>query len=160
MDLALLRISSSTLCEVRWGGAGQQTPCFCIGREVLAAVLDREPHLAMDRPGLLVFADKGFASKEFEADLAFRGAELLRPSFKREKKCKGENLLKSVRQLPEPQNFSDLLGLTAPEVCVAGSSVSEGGRRRVPLGPCRDLAADRFIKIPQRCLSHDLILAD
>ncbi|MBT2402081.1 MULTISPECIES: hypothetical protein [unclassified Streptomyces] len=96
-------------------------------------MLDREPHLAMDRPGLLVFADKGFASKEFEADLAFRGAELRRPSFKREKKCKGENLLKSVRQLPEPQNFR------APEVCVAGSSVLEGGRRRVPLGPCRDL---------------------
>ncbi|WP_307070858.1 hypothetical protein [Streptomyces sp. B3I8] len=29
---------------------------------------------------------EGFASREFENDLAMRGIELLRPSFKREKK--------------------------------------------------------------------------
>ncbi|GAB2922328.1 hypothetical protein [Streptomyces heilongjiangensis] len=51
-----------------------------------------------------MIADKGFASKEFEADLAFRGVELPRPSFKREKKRKGESLLKSVRQLIESVN--------------------------------------------------------
>lgn len=70
-------------------------------REVLTAILDREPAAVTDRPGLLLIADKGFASKEFEADLALRGAELLRPSFKREKRRKGESLLKSVRQLIE-----------------------------------------------------------
>ena len=42
-------------------------------REVLAAMLDREPHLVADRPGLLLIADKGFASKEFETDLALPG---------------------------------------------------------------------------------------
>ncbi|MFF7214931.1 transposase, partial [Streptomyces sp. NPDC008238] len=73
-------------------------------REVLAAMLDREPHLATDRPGLLLIADKGFASKEFEADLATRGVTLLRPSFKREKTRPGEPLLKSVRQLIESVN--------------------------------------------------------
>ncbi|MDX3715744.1 MULTISPECIES: IS982 family transposase [Streptomyces] len=73
-------------------------------REVLSAMLDREPHLATDRPGLLVIADKGYTSMEFEADLAFRGAELLRPSFKREKKRRGESLLKSVRHLIESVN--------------------------------------------------------
>ncbi|MER5853103.1 hypothetical protein ABT126_40685 [Streptomyces sp. NPDC002012] len=73
-------------------------------REVLSAMLNREPHPATDRPSLLVIADKGFASKEFEADLAFRGAELLRPSFKREKKRRGQSLLKSVRQLLESVN--------------------------------------------------------
>ncbi|MFI2207264.1 transposase [Streptomyces sp. NPDC020192] len=73
-------------------------------REVLASMLDCEPHLATDRPGLLVIADKGFASKEFENDLAMGGAELLRPSFKREKRRKGECLLKSVRQLIESVN--------------------------------------------------------
>ncbi|MBT2407896.1 IS982 family transposase [Streptomyces sp. ISL-21] len=73
-------------------------------REVLTAMLDREPDVARDRPGLLMISDKGFASKEFEADLALRGAELLRPSFKREKKRKGESLLKSVRQLIESVN--------------------------------------------------------
>ncbi|MCT9114370.1 IS982 family transposase, partial [Streptomyces mirabilis] len=73
-------------------------------REVLTAMLDREPETVTDRPGLLLIADKGFASKEFEAGLALRGAELLRPSFKREKPRKGESLLKSVRQLIESVN--------------------------------------------------------
>ncbi|KWW97869.1 transposase [Carbonactinospora thermoautotrophica] len=73
-------------------------------REVLTAMLDREPHLARDRPGLLLIADKGFASAEFEADLAARGITLLRPSFKREKRRPGEPLLKSVRQLIESVN--------------------------------------------------------
>ena len=73
-------------------------------REVLTAMLDREPDTVTDRPGLLVITDKGFASKEFETDLAMRGAELLRPSFKREKRRKGESLLKSVRQLIESVN--------------------------------------------------------
>ncbi|MEE1766800.1 transposase [Streptomyces sp. JV185] len=73
-------------------------------REVLTAMLDREPEAVTDRPGLLLIADKGFASKEFEADLALRGAELLRPAFKREKHRKGESLLKSVRQLIESVN--------------------------------------------------------
>jgi hypothetical protein len=72
-------------------------------REVLQAMLDIEAGLIADRPGLLI-SDKGFASKEFENDLAMRGIELLRPSFKREKKRKGEGLLKSVRQLIESVN--------------------------------------------------------
>lgn len=72
--------------------------------EVLTAMLDREPDAVTGRPGLLFIADKGFASKEFEADLALRGATLLRPSFKREKRRKGESLLKSVRQLIESVN--------------------------------------------------------
>ncbi|UOB15400.1 hypothetical protein MQE23_43070 [Streptomyces sp. HP-A2021] len=68
-------------------------------RELLASMLYREPRLATDRPGLLVIAGKGFASTEFENDLVRRGAELLRPSFKGEKRRKGESLLKSVWQL-------------------------------------------------------------
>ncbi len=39
-------------------------------REVLAAMFDREPHLAADRSGLLLICDKGFASAEFEAGLS------------------------------------------------------------------------------------------
>ncbi|MFE9255206.1 transposase, partial [Streptomyces sp. NPDC006879] len=73
-------------------------------REVLTAMLDREPDTVTDRPGLLLITDKGFASKEFETVLALRGTELLRPSFKREKRRKGESLLKSVRQLIESVN--------------------------------------------------------
>jgi hypothetical protein len=73
-------------------------------REVLAAMLDREPDLATTRPGLVMITDKGFASRQFEADLAGRGVSLLRPSFKREKARTGESLLKSVRQLIESVN--------------------------------------------------------
>lgn len=39
-------------------------------REVLRAMLDREPETVTDRPGLLLIADKGFASTEFEAALS------------------------------------------------------------------------------------------
>ena len=75
-------------------------------REVLQAMLDVDEDLVADRPGLLIIADKGFASKEFENDLVMRGVELLWPSFEREKKGKGkgEGLLKSVRQLIESVN--------------------------------------------------------
>jgi hypothetical protein len=73
-------------------------------REVLAAMLERDRHLTTDRPGLLLIADKGFASQQFEADLADRGITLLRPSFKRERPRAGESLLKSVRQLIESIN--------------------------------------------------------
>jgi hypothetical protein len=73
-------------------------------REVLTALFDRDPQLATGRPGLLLIADKGFASRQFEADLAARGITLLRPSFKREKPRTGEPLLKSVRQLIESVN--------------------------------------------------------
>jgi hypothetical protein len=70
----------------------------------LAAMLDQEPHLAADRPQLLIIADKGFASKQFEAWLADRGIELLRPSHTKEQTRPGEPLLKSVRQLIESVN--------------------------------------------------------
>uniref|UniRef100_UPI003850864C aldehyde dehydrogenase family protein n=1 Tax=Streptomyces malaysiensis TaxID=92644 RepID=UPI003850864C len=87
------------------GNAGRVSKIVLLDeREVLTAMLDREPDAVTDRPGLLLIADKGFASKEFEADLALRGAELLRPSFKREKRRKGESLLESVRQLIESVN--------------------------------------------------------
>lgn len=73
-------------------------------REVLQAMLDVEEDLIAGRASLLLIANKGFASKEFENDLARRGIELLRPSFRRERKRKGEPLLKSVRQLIESVN--------------------------------------------------------
>lgn len=38
-------------------------------------MLERERHLATDRPGLLVSADESFASKEFENDLAMHGTD-------------------------------------------------------------------------------------
>jgi Transposase DDE domain len=73
-------------------------------REVLAAMLDVEPPLAAARPGLALITDKGFAGRETEADLGWRGITLLRPSRKDEAARHGEPLLKSIRQLIESVN--------------------------------------------------------
>jgi hypothetical protein len=73
-------------------------------REVVQAMLDREPELLTSRPGLLLITDKGFAAKRFEADLAERGVTLLRPNRKTEKQRPGQSLLKTVRQLIESVN--------------------------------------------------------
>jgi hypothetical protein len=73
-------------------------------REVLAAMLEVDADLVSAREGILLISDKGFASKAFETDLAQLGIELLRPSFKREKKRYGEPMLKKVRQLIESVN--------------------------------------------------------
>jgi hypothetical protein len=73
-------------------------------REVVQAMLDREPDMLACRPGLLLITDKGFAAKRFEADLAERGVTLLRPNRKTEKQRPGQSLLKAVRQLIESVN--------------------------------------------------------
>ena len=44
-------------------------------REVLTGMLDREPDVVTGQSGLLLIADRGFASEEFEAGLARRGVE-------------------------------------------------------------------------------------
>ncbi len=49
-------------------------------------------------------AMQGFASTEFEADLSLRGRTTTTPLVQREKRRKGESLLKSVRQLNESVN--------------------------------------------------------
>ncbi|MGP3928361.1 IS982 family transposase [Streptomyces sp. 8N616] len=74
-------------------------------RQVLAALIDNEPHLAADRPGLLILADKGYISAELDRFLAARGIRLLRPSYRnRGTPRPGEALLKTVRQLIESVN--------------------------------------------------------
>jgi Transposase DDE domain len=73
-------------------------------REVLAAMLEVDADLVAQREGILLISDKGFASKAFEQELAGLGIELLRPSFKREKRRFGEPMLKKVRQLIESVN--------------------------------------------------------
>ena len=68
-------------------------------REVVAAMLEVDAELIADRPGLLLIADKGLASKAFERSLSAQGIRLLRPSRKREVLRPGEPMLKKVRQL-------------------------------------------------------------
>lgn len=73
-------------------------------RQVLAALIDNEPHLAADRPGLLILADKGCTATELDRFLAARGISLLRPSYRNRTPRPGEALLKTVRQLIESVN--------------------------------------------------------
>ena len=73
-------------------------------RQVLIAVLEHDPALTADRPGLLVIADKGYVSAELDAFLAARGVRLLRPSYRNRNPRPGEQLLKPIRQLIESVN--------------------------------------------------------
>jgi len=70
-------------------------------RQVLTAVLDHDPALTADRPGLTIIADKGYVSRELDAYLAERGIALLRPSYRNRAPHPEEHLLKPVRQLAE-----------------------------------------------------------
>jgi hypothetical protein len=70
-------------------------------RQVLMAVLDHDRHLLTTRPGLLLIADKGYASAELDDYLARRDAQLLRPSYRNRANRPGEQLLAPIRQLIE-----------------------------------------------------------
>jgi hypothetical protein len=67
-------------------------------------VLEHDPGLTADRPGLVVIGDKGYVSAELDAFLAARGVRLLRPSYRNRSPRPGEHLLKPIRQLIESVN--------------------------------------------------------
>lgn len=73
-------------------------------RQVLMAVLDHDPGLVTDRPGLVILADKGYVSAELEAYLNRRGVRLLRPSYRNRPPHPAQHLLKPVQQLIESVN--------------------------------------------------------
>ncbi|HEU5108274.1 MAG TPA: IS982 family transposase [Micromonosporaceae bacterium] len=73
-------------------------------RQVLTAVLDDDPDLVVERPGLLIIADKGYVSAELDKWLGERGVQLLRPSYRNRTPRPGEHLLKPIRQLIESVN--------------------------------------------------------
>jgi hypothetical protein len=61
--------------------------------QVLMAVLDHDAHLLTARPGLLLIADKGYASAELDNYLHDRGVELLRPAYRYRAPRSGHALL-------------------------------------------------------------------
>lgn len=73
-------------------------------RQVLTAVLEHDPDLVAQRPGLLIIADKGYASAELDRWLAERRVRLLRPSYRNRTPRPDEHLLKPIRQLIESVN--------------------------------------------------------
>ncbi len=73
-------------------------------RQVLMAILDHDPTVLADRPGLLIIADKGYVSRELDAYLTERGVRLLRPNYRNRTPHPTQHLLKPVRQLIESVN--------------------------------------------------------
>lgn len=73
-------------------------------RHMLMAIIEHDPHLVDERPGLLIIADKGYISAEPDAFLAERGVRLSRPSYRNRTPRPGEELLKPIRQLIESLN--------------------------------------------------------
>ena len=73
-------------------------------REVLVELLDVEPGLVAERPGLVILADKGYRDAQTEAILAAQGVRVLRPAYKGEAPRPGQRLLGPLRQLIESVN--------------------------------------------------------
>jgi hypothetical protein len=73
-------------------------------RQVLMCVLDHDAELLAQRPGLLLIADKGYASAELDDYLHARGADLLRPAYRNRTPRPGQALLAPIRQLIESVN--------------------------------------------------------
>jgi Transposase DDE domain len=70
-------------------------------RDVAIDMFDHDPMLFDGRDRQTIVADKGYASREFEARLAERGIQLVRPARKREPKRVGTRQLKPIRQIVE-----------------------------------------------------------
>jgi len=73
-------------------------------RQVLKAIIEHDPDLIADRPGLVIIADKGYVSQDLDSWLAGRGVTILRPTYRNLTPRPGEHLLKPIRQLIESVN--------------------------------------------------------
>lgn len=71
-------------------------------RDTLLGILQATP--APVRPGQRILADKGYVSKQFEAELNEAGITLIRPARKGEKPRTGARFLKPLRQVIESIN--------------------------------------------------------
>jgi hypothetical protein len=73
-------------------------------RQILRAIIERDPGLVSGRPGLVIIADKGYVSADLDRWLAGHGVTILRPSYRNLAPRPGEHLLKPIRQLIESVN--------------------------------------------------------
>jgi hypothetical protein len=73
-------------------------------REVAIDLLDTDPALLAERSGQVLMADKGYSSARFEAQLAERGVQLIRPARRDERPRPGDRFLKPLRQIIESIN--------------------------------------------------------
>jgi len=70
-------------------------------RQVLLHLLDADPDLLAARIGQTVIGDKHYYGREFEADLAQAGVNLLRPARQGEPERSGQQFFKPLRQTIE-----------------------------------------------------------
>jgi len=70
-------------------------------RQVLLDLLNEDPTLAGSRPGQILIGDKNYYGREFEADLAGQGIQLLRRARKGEPERPGGRFFKPLRQTVE-----------------------------------------------------------
>lgn len=70
-------------------------------RQVLLHLLDADPGLLAARAGQTVIGDKHYYGRDFEADLAQAGVNLLRPARKGEAERSGQQFFKPLRQTIE-----------------------------------------------------------
>jgi hypothetical protein len=82
-------------------------------RQTLLGILAADPHLAGDRPGQTMIADRNYYGAAFEAELAARRVRLLRPARKGEPERPCARLFKPLRQTIESinQTFTGQLDL-------------------------------------------------
>jgi hypothetical protein len=73
-------------------------------RDVLPAMLSREPGLVAARPGQVVIGDKNYYGRDFEEALAEAGLVLLRPARKGEPQRPGSQFFRPLRQVIESVN--------------------------------------------------------
>ena len=73
-------------------------------RQILRAIIERDPGLVSGRRGLVIIADKGYVSADLDRWLAGHGVTILRPSYRNLAPRPGEHLLKPIRQLIESVN--------------------------------------------------------
>lgn len=70
-------------------------------RQVVLDLLHHDPTLAGTRPGQILIGDKNYFGRDFEADLASQGIQLLRPARKGEAERSGARFFKPLRQTVE-----------------------------------------------------------
>ena len=68
-------------------------------RQTLLEIFDTDPELPAWRAGQIVITDRNYSGREFEAELADAGLDLLRPARKGEAERPGSRFFKPLRQV-------------------------------------------------------------
>ncbi len=97
-------------------------------RQVLMAILEHDPTLTADRPGLIIISDKGYTSAELDRSLTERGVALPRPSYPNRaptplSTCSSRSA-SSLSQSTTPSKANSIGNYTADAVSTASAPAS------------------------------------